>query len=112
MIAALLTAGGASAAWAEQPVDLGGSQLVDEAGVLSASQETQVRNSIEDYDSATGSDLRVVFVKTFEDPADRTGWAEATWRTADSQGQSRRSGVKHPRPPPSFPSGEEGAGGP
>ena len=36
-VAALLTVGGASAAWADSPVDLGSQQLVDSAGVLSTS---------------------------------------------------------------------------
>ena len=82
-VAALLTAGGASAAWAEAPVDLGAQQLVDEAGVLSAGQETQVRHAIETYDDPTGADLRVVFVKTFEDPTDRDGWAVSTAQRGD-----------------------------
>lgn len=82
--AALLTLGGASAAWAESPVDLGSQQLVDSAGVLSTSQETTVRDSIQSYDDSTGSDLRVVFVKTFTDPTDRQQWAVDTAQNGDS----------------------------
>ncbi|MGT2426201.1 TPM domain-containing protein [Amnibacterium kyonggiense] len=81
---ALLTFGGASAAWADGPVDLGAQQLVDSAGVLSSGQETQVRNAIQSYDDATGSDLRVVLVTAFTDPSDRQGWAVDTARTSDS----------------------------
>src|SRR5689334_6418683 len=83
-VAAALTLGGASAAWAEPPVDLGSAQLVDQADVLSSAQETSVRDAIESYDSATGSDLRVVFVKTFTDPTDRQQWAVDTAQNGDS----------------------------
>lgn len=87
-VAALLTAGGASAAWADSPVDLGGSHLIDSSDVLSSSEETQTADSIDAYNAATGSDLRVVFVKTFTDPSDRTGWAQAVEQSADSPGQT------------------------
>lgn len=87
-VAALLTAGGASAAWADSPVDLGGSHLIDSSDVLSSSQETTTADSIDAYNAATGSDLRVVFVKTFTDPSDRTGWAQAVEQSADSPGQT------------------------
>ena len=85
-VAALLTFGGASAAWAESPVDLGASQLDDSAGVLSPAQETTLRDQIQSYDTASGADLRVVFVKTFDNPSDRTGWAAATLEKADVTG--------------------------
>ncbi|MGN6443927.1 TPM domain-containing protein [Amnibacterium sp.] len=84
VVAGLLTIGGASAAWAESPVALGSQQLVDEAGVLSSSEQTTVRNAIESYDSSTGSDLRIVFVKTFQNPTDRQSWAIATAQQSDS----------------------------
>ncbi|WP_375406288.1 TPM domain-containing protein [uncultured Amnibacterium sp.] len=87
-MAALLTAGGASAAWADSPVDLGGSHLIDSSDVLSSSEETTTADSIDAYNAATGSDLRVVFVKTFTDPSDRTGWAQAVEQSADSPGQT------------------------
>ena len=82
--AAMLVLGGATAAWADPPVDLGSQQLVDSAGALSASQETTVRDTIQSYDDATGSDLRVVFVKTFTDPTDRQQWAVDTANRGDS----------------------------
>ncbi|MBW4041851.1 MAG: hypothetical protein HIU86_06940 [Acidobacteria bacterium] len=82
--AAMLVLGGASAAWADSPVALGSQQLVDSAGALSSSQQTTVRDSIQSYDDATGSDLRVVFVKTFTNPTDRQAWAVATAQTSDS----------------------------
>src|SRR4051794_6000045 len=88
VLAALLTAGGAPAAWAGSPVVLGAAHPVDEAGVLSPTEEPEVRDSIDTYNSRTGSDLRVVFVKTFEDPADRTAWAQAVEQTADSPGET------------------------
>lgn len=87
VVAALLTAGGASAAWAESPVELGSQQLVDVSDVLSPDQETQVRDAIDAFDGETGADLRVVFVERFENPTDRNGWAVASAEQGDSSSQ-------------------------
>ncbi|WP_375390315.1 TPM domain-containing protein, partial [uncultured Amnibacterium sp.] len=87
-VAGLLTVTGASAAWADSPVDLGGSHLIDASDVLSSGEETQVSNAIDSYNAESGADLRVVFVDTFTDPSDRTGWAQAVEETADSPGKT------------------------
>ena len=88
LLGALIAVGGASAAVADSPVDLGGSQLTDSAGVLSDAQESQARDAIQRYDDATGDDLRVVFVRTFTDPSDRSGWAVASARSSGITGSA------------------------
>ncbi|MFD1721450.1 TPM domain-containing protein [Amnibacterium endophyticum] len=77
-LGAALALAGAPAAFAEPPVDLGSQQLVDASDVLTPDEETQVRDALQSYDTATGNDLRVVFVDTFTDPSDRRGWSETT----------------------------------
>ena len=88
VVAGLLTVTGASAAWADSPVDLGAAHLVDGSGVLSTGDATQVRDAIDTYNGTSGADLRVVFVKTFTNPSDRTAWAQAVERRAVSPGKT------------------------
>ncbi|WP_347059116.1 TPM domain-containing protein [Blastococcus sp. HT6-30] len=73
VLAALLLAGGP--AYAVPPFRLA-EQVVDEVGALDGST-AQVQDAIDDLRSATGTDLYVVFVSSF-DGADSSEWAQAT----------------------------------
>ncbi|MGY2066477.1 TPM domain-containing protein [Blastococcus sp. SYSU DS0619] len=73
VLAVLLVTGGP--AYAVPPFRLT-EQIVDEVGALDGGT-AQVQNAIDDLRSATGTDLYVVFVSSF-DGADRTEWAQAT----------------------------------
>jgi uncharacterized membrane protein YgcG len=66
--------GPAAAAHATAPVDLGSAYVVDKAGVLSKSEQSHVQSAIDHLYSATKTQLYVVFVPTFTDPADHTAW--------------------------------------
>jgi len=82
MVALLLIVGfvglsSASPALAEQPVDFGGSNVVDSAGVLGG-DTTAVQNALDELESNTGRTLYVAFVDSFENPSDRQAWTNAT----------------------------------
>jgi uncharacterized membrane protein YgcG len=67
----------AATAHATAPVDLGGAYVLDEADALSASQQARVEQAVQDLYSATQTQLFVVFVPSFTDPADHTEWGRA-----------------------------------
>nr|BFF10784.1 hypothetical protein GCM10025699_20870 [Microbacterium flavescens] len=71
---------GGGAALATPPVTLGSSSeyVLDESGVLSASEATQAQERLEQLKADTGLDLWVAYVDDFSDPADAMGWASQT----------------------------------
>ena len=75
--------GGAGAALATAPVTLGATRVLDESGVLSASQTSSVEKELDSLSTTSGVDLWVVYVPTFTDPTSPEGWANAT---ADANG--------------------------
>ena len=78
VLGALFAIGGATAASATPPVDTGGSQIVDQANVLSASDEARAQAAVQQVASDTNTQLTVVFVDTFSDPANDQDWAIAS----------------------------------
>ncbi|WP_227497240.1 TPM domain-containing protein [Planctomonas psychrotolerans] len=65
------------AAAADAPVDFDGGTIVDTVGVL-GSQEVEVQAALDDLLSSTDQTLYVAYVDSFESPADRDAWVEAT----------------------------------
>ncbi len=78
VLGVLLSVGGATAAFATPPLDTGGSQIVDQANVLSAPDEARAESAVQQVASDTDTQLTVVFVDTFSDPANDQDWAIAT----------------------------------
>lgn len=70
--------GGAAAAVATDPPSLGSTRVLDESGVLSASEEREVDAEIRSTLSGTGADLWVVYVPEFTNPTDPEEWANQT----------------------------------
>jgi hypothetical protein len=75
---ALLLTGTAAPAFAEAPIDLGGAELRDDAGVLDVGAERDVQSAIDALYERSGVLLRVVYVATFDDPSDAPAWADDT----------------------------------
>src|SRR5579875_1230321 len=75
VLGALLAAGGATAAFATAPVDTGGSSVVDQVNALSSSDASAVQDAVDQVSTDTGTQLTVVYVDTFSDPADERQWA-------------------------------------
>jgi len=77
--AVLVLVGGAGAALATDPVTLGSSRVLDEAGVLSSSEESTVDSHLREVSSEAGVDLWVVYVPEFtgDGTTDRWAWADA-----------------------------------
>ena len=69
---------GASPALATAPVDLAGAYVLDDAGVLSPAQESQVTDSLDQLSADAGIDLFVVYVDAFDSPAESAAWGLAT----------------------------------
>jgi len=76
VLAVLLSATTISAA-ATDPVQLGASRVLDQAGALTDGQTDAVEGRLDGLYEATGVDLFVVLVDEFTDPADRQEWADA-----------------------------------
>ena len=81
-VTALLAVGaiglGATPAAASSPVDLDGAYVLDDAGVLSTAEVSQVTDSLDQLSADAGIDLFVVYVDSFESPADSAAWGIAT----------------------------------
>jgi uncharacterized membrane protein YgcG len=77
VLTGVLVTTGALAAAASDPVDLGSTHVVDEAGVLGGDTADIEAAADELYDSE-GIDLFVVFVDEFENPSDAADWTNAT----------------------------------
>lgn len=89
VLAALLVVAPATAARATAPVQLDGAYVVDDAGVLSSSQQTAVERAVRDLADTTNTQLYVVYVDSFTDPTDHTAWGSATL----SQNQIDSNGI-------------------
>jgi len=76
VLTGVLVSAGALAANAADPVDLGSSHVVDEAGVLGDTADIEA--AADDLYTADGIDLYVVFVGEFENPEVAADWANTT----------------------------------
>ncbi|CAN7218595.1 TPM domain-containing protein [Microbacterium sp. LjRoot45] len=70
--------GSALPASATDPIPLGSGRVLDEAGVLSSSQEQAVQARSEGLSASSGVDLWVVYVDEFTDPTSAERWANDT----------------------------------
>ncbi|GAA2984971.1 putative membrane protein YgcG [Microbacterium terrae] len=75
---ALVLVAVAGPASATEPVSLGSSFVLDDAGVLSSSDTAEAEARLEQLSDETDVDMWVVFVDEFTDPSDAAGWANAT----------------------------------
>ncbi|MBD3943336.1 TPM domain-containing protein [Microbacterium sp. NEAU-LLC] len=75
-VIAVTAIGGAAAATA--PVTLGNTYVLDDADVLSSSEEAEAESRLEQLKSETGLDMWVVFVDEFTDPSSSADWANQT----------------------------------
>ena len=82
VLGVLLAVGGASAAFATPPLDTGGASVVDQANVLSPSDESTVQSAVDRVAADSSTRLVVVFVDTFSDPSNNRDWAAATARSS------------------------------
>ncbi|MDF2444052.1 MAG: hypothetical protein JWR01_2255 [Subtercola sp.] len=63
---------------ASEPVDLGGSRVIDTAGVLGSTDTTAITAAAEKLYADNGIDLYVAYVKTFDNPSGAEDWANQT----------------------------------
>ncbi len=77
MVAGMVVAGAAGAAWAEDPVTFGSSPVVDSAGVL-GDQTDEVVAELDDAAQRSGRQLFVAYVDTFTNPEAADEWANRT----------------------------------
>lgn len=75
---AIVVGGAAGGALATGPVALGATRVLDDAGVLSAAEESDVQQRSEQLSASSGVDLWVVYVDEFTEPSDPEAWATAT----------------------------------
>ena len=66
-----------AAAFAEDPVDLGGAYVLDRVGAV-AGDEARVQAALDDLYERASIQLFVVYVSTFANPTDAAEWADAT----------------------------------
>jgi len=78
LLAVFLVLAPATTARATAPVDLGGAYVLDEANVLSASQQSDIESAIKKLYDETQTQLYVVFVPTFTNPSEHAAWGDAT----------------------------------
>ncbi|MET3450224.1 TPM domain-containing protein [Curtobacterium sp. 1544] len=78
LLAVLLVLAPATTARATAPVDLGGAYVLDEANVLSSSQQSDIESAIKKLYDETQTQLYVVFVPTFTNPSEHAAWGDAT----------------------------------
>ncbi|KZE88954.1 hypothetical protein AVP41_01745 [Microbacterium sp. TNHR37B] len=72
--------GAATPAAATPPVSLGSSRVLDDAGVLSASEEREIIARSKALSESSRLDLWVVYVDRFTDPSDPSEWGTQTAR--------------------------------
>ncbi len=66
-----------TAAFADAPVTFpSGDYVIDNAGVLSAEEESELEAAITDLQASQGFTVRVAYVDTFENPSGSVQWAE------------------------------------
>ncbi|SBS74493.1 TPM domain-containing protein [uncultured Microbacterium sp.] len=75
---AIVVGGAAGGALATAPVALGATRVLDDAGVLSAAEESDVQQRSEQLSASSGVDLWVVYVDEFTEPSDPEAWATET----------------------------------
>jgi hypothetical protein len=78
LLAVFLVLAPATTARATAPVDLGGAYVLDEANVLSSSQQSDIESAIKKLYDQTQTQLYVVFVPTFTNPSEHAAWGDAT----------------------------------
>ncbi|MDF9276995.1 TPM domain-containing protein [Arthrobacter sp. EH-1B-1] len=83
--AALLSPLVAAPAYAVDPVDFNSQTVVDQADVLSDSEQQEVEQSIEQLQAEHGYTLHVAYVDSFTNPSDAKQWAIATAETSSLQ---------------------------
>ncbi|QRY41629.1 TPM domain-containing protein [Microbacterium hominis] len=76
--AAAIVLGGAAAAVATSPVALSSSRVVDQSGVLSGAQVSEVDTRLRALTASSGVDLWVAYVPQFTDPSSPEEWANQT----------------------------------
>ncbi|MCP2635013.1 TPM domain-containing protein [Microbacterium sp. HD4P20] len=70
--------GPATAASAEEPLDLDGSHVTDTTGTLVDAELDRIHESLDALFDRTGESLSVVVTETFANPRDPAGWADET----------------------------------
>jgi len=70
--------GAALPAAATDPLPLGATRVLDDAGVLSSSEEQAVQARSEALSASSGLDLWVVYVDQFTNPSDASDWGNTT----------------------------------
>jgi len=78
LLAVFLVLAPATTARATAPVDLGGAYVLDDANVLSSSQQSDIERAVKKLYDQTQTQLYVVFVPTFTDPSEHAAWGDAT----------------------------------
>ncbi|WP_210506895.1 TPM domain-containing protein [Naasia sp. SYSU D00057] len=74
VLGSAVLAGPAAPAFAVSPVEFGGSDVVDQAEVLSAAQESEVQAALDDLQQSTGVTLLVAYIDTPTQPSDLDAW--------------------------------------
>ncbi|SFN77608.1 TPM domain-containing protein [Mycetocola miduiensis] len=77
-VTAALVLGTPAAAFATDPVQLGSGRVLDEAGVLTGSDTTEIESAIDSLNNESGADLWVVYVDEFTNPSDAAEWTNST----------------------------------
>jgi hypothetical protein len=77
VLATVFAFAGATAAAAEEPVDLGTTHVVDSAGVLGGG-DAEIESAVAELYDSSGVDLYVVYVDTFANPTDAADWTNTT----------------------------------
>ena len=77
LVLALLALQAPQAAQATDPVNLGGSYVVDRVGVL-GTRAAEVQDALDELSQTEGTNLFVVYVDSFTGVADREAWADDT----------------------------------
>lgn len=65
----------ASPAWAEDPVDFAGADIVDSVGALSGSEQAQVQSALDELQQKTGTTLLVAYIDAASNPSDLDAWS-------------------------------------
>ncbi|WP_026549925.1 TPM domain-containing protein [Arthrobacter sp. Br18] len=78
---------GVGSAFAAEPVDFpDGDPVFDDAGVLTAADETDIESAVADLEAEYGFTVNVVFVDSFTGPSDPTAWAQQTAEVSNIAG--------------------------
>lgn len=77
-VSAAIVLGNPAAALAADPVELGSDRVLDDAGVLSSGDVSEIDAAIDTLNADSGADLWVVYVDEFTNPSDAGDWANGT----------------------------------